>query len=199
MTDTEFTNFVRSILNEFGQEVFWTDEELEVYKKLAITTAVSKFAHLLKDRYQKYALVDAAPVTIPLPSDCFLVVSVKRASDGAVLPKISHDLFFEYNKIESDTPIAWGYVDNELMFFPAPEDIIENFAYVWYLPRIDSLDKLHEALHPLVALISITYGKAKDDNFLAVLERRIEEAERAALIALTGAETTHTLYLDDGL
>jgi hypothetical protein len=197
MTNQEFKNFVKSILNEYGQEIFWTDEEIEVYKKLAITTVVSKFAHLLKDRYQKYHIIDANPVSTPLPSDCFLVISVERLSDGAVLPKISHDLFFEYNRIQSNEPLAWGYINNEIMFFPAPAETISNFARLWYLPEINSLDDLPVSLHPLVALITLTYGKAKDDNFLAVLERRIDEAERAATIALIGAETIHTSYLRD--
>jgi len=197
MTDQEFKNFVKSILNEYGQEIFWTDEEIEVYKKLAITTVVSKFAHLLKDRYQKCYIIDANPESTPLPSDCFLVVAVERLSDGAILPKISHDLFFEYNRIQYDEPLAWGYVNNEIMFFPAPAETLSDFARLWYLPKIDSLDDLPVSLHPLVALITLTYGKAKDDNFLAVLEKRIDEAERAATIALIGAEITHTSYFND--
>jgi len=125
------------------------------------------------------------------------LISVERLSDGAILPKISHDLFFEYNRIQTDEPLAWGYINNEIMFFPAPAETIPNFAHLWYLPKMESLDALPVSLHPLVALITLTYGKAKDDNFLAVLEKRIDEAERAAIIALTGAELTHTTYLDD--
>ncbi len=46
MTDQEFLSYVRSILNE-PTAVYWQDEEIELYKKIAINTVRAQFWNLL--------------------------------------------------------------------------------------------------------------------------------------------------------
>lgn len=193
MTDQEFLSYVRSILNE-PTAVYWQDEEIELYKKIAINTVRAQFWNLLYPIYKKPYLI-TVPITgtVPLPDDCQKVIRIEYTETGDKCPFIGEDRHFHWINQSPGAPNGWTYSGGELMFFPLTRNQeYTDYLTLWYLPRAESLTDLPEELHPLIAVETVIAGRHKDENVHPALEQLRVKYYLAALKALQEYEPVVT-------
>ena len=189
MTDLEFTTYVRSILNETVGK-FWPDEELESYKKVAISLVTANFWNLLFPLKKKIGLLTVTQNDrfISLPADCQKIIRIEYAETGDKLPYVQDELFWAFANQATGSPNGWTLSEGKIYLFPLPASTLVDYLRLWYLPRATTLADLPEELHPLIAVETIMAGKEKDEKVIGSLERRYERAYAAALKALVVAQ-----------
>lgn len=186
MTDAEFNAYVRSLLNE-DKEVFWTDEEIATYKKVAIITVTSIFWNLLLE-LKKYPLtysLSAGENNLDLPVDWYKIKRLEVAETGRPLKPIPAEDLSLYYAAPGDEPVGYTFVRGKIRVLPDMTAAKADYLRLWYLPRMSTLDDLPDALHPLVAVETVLAGRTKDENvspYLANLRDRFEWVARKDLV-----------------
>jgi hypothetical protein len=187
MTDTEFTTYVRSLLNE-PTAVMWTPEDLAAYKAVAITLVNGVFWNLLfplKKRYLTYTLT-AGENNLDLPVGWHKIVRLEVAATGEPLRPIpDQDIPTYLNSDASNGPVGWMFIRGKIRPLPNPTGALTDYLRLWYLPRATTLADLPEDLHPLVAIETVIAGRTKDENvspYLTNLRDRFEWVARKALV-----------------
>ena len=167
MTDTEFLKFVRSLIAEYiGEERFWTEEEIELYKKNAMTGVLSEFWHYLVELKKKKALISlvAGQAQLQTPEDFLMVVDLFRTEDNEPLQYIRYNEISWWNNFVSEGYFGWTLSDNKIILIPAPKQDKADYLTLWYMPDLKTLSDFPEVLHPLIAIDTVIFAKMKDEN-----------------------------------
>lgn len=167
MSDSDITALTRSLIGEATAD-FWTDVEIALYIKVAMTNIQNKYWYLLaptEAKVQATSLV-ASTEHVALPTDCAKVLKVEVASNRKRLRKIETDELFKYS-IYDDGAAATNYLN------------------IWYLEYYDATTDFPVALRPLIAAEAAVLAKVKDENVTPGLAAIYEKFEDAALAFLS--------------
>ena len=186
MTDSEFSIYVRSLLNE-SAAAFWTDGDLAAYKKVAITLINGIFWNLLFS-LKKWPVTYSLAVGenyLSLPVGWHKVVRVERASDGVPLKPIPDCELPDYLNADAGEPAGYTFVRGKVRILPDSASARPDYLRLWFFPRATTLADLPEDLHPLVAVETVIAGRTKDENvspYLSNLRDRYEWIARKSLV-----------------
>lgn len=166
ISDSDITALTRSLIGEATAD-FWTDAEITLYIKVAMTNIQNKYWYLLAPTEAKVAPTSlvASIEKVALPTDCAKVLKVEVASNRKILRKIETDELFKYS-IYDDGAAATNYLN------------------IWYLEYYDSTTDFPVALRPLIAAEAAVLAKVKDENVtpgLAAIYAKFEDAALAFL------------------
>jgi len=186
MNDSEFSIYVRSLLNE-SAAAFWTDEDLAAYKKVAITLVNGIFWNLLFP-LKKWPILYSLAVGenyLSLPVGWHKVVRVEVAETGQPLKPIPDIELPYYLNADADEPAGYTFVRGKVRILPDSTGAKTDYLRLWFFPRATTLADLPEDLHPLVAVETVIAGRTKDENvspYLSNLRDRYEWIARKALV-----------------
>lgn len=166
MSDSDVTSMVRSLIGESSAE-YWTDAEVTLYIKVAMTNVQNKYWYLLAPTDAKVSNTDLSASTayVSLPTDCAKVLRVEVASNRKLIRKIESDELYKYSEYD-DGAAASGYLN------------------IWYLEYYDATTDFPVALRPLIAVEAVRLAKTKDRGIETDIESLQSRLESAALTFL---------------
>jgi len=166
MSDSDVTSMVRSLIGESSAE-YWTDAEVTLYIKVAMTNVQNKYWYLLAPTDTKVSNTDLSASTayVSLPTDCAKVLRVEVASNRKLIRKIESDELYKYSEYD-DGAAASGYLN------------------IWYLEYYDATTDFPVALRPLIAVEAVRLAKTKDRGIETDIESLQSRLESAALTFL---------------
>jgi len=166
ISDSDVTSMVRSLIGESSAE-YWTDAEVTLYIKVAMTNVQNKYWYLLAPTDTKVSNTDLSASTayVSLPTDCAKVLRVEVASNRKLIRKIESDELYKYSEYD-DGAAASGYLN------------------IWYLEYYDATTDFPVALRPLIAVEAVRLAKTKDRGIEADIESLQSRFESAALTFL---------------
>ena len=166
MSDTDITSLARSLIAE-ATEKFWTDEEITLYIKVAMTNVQNKYWYLLAPTDAKVAETNlvAATESVSLPTDCAKVLRVEVAETRALLRKIEPNELWKFSVYDDGAAAA-------------------NYLNIWYLEYYDATTDFPVALRPLIACEAALLAATKDKN-INHINALYNKFEDAALIFLS--------------
>lgn len=188
MTDLEFKKFVRSLLAEYiGEERFWTDEEIDIYKQNAMAGVLSEFWPYLVEKKKKAVNIslEANNPYISVPDDLMMVVSIIRNDDNEELSYIRSNEISWWQNFTSEPNYGWTFESDGIRLIPTPTTIKENFLTMWYMPKLVQLSDFPDILHPLIAIDTVIFAKTKDENVSPALMALREAYHHKAIRFLT--------------
>jgi hypothetical protein len=202
MTDAEVTIYIRSLLSE-ATAAYWTDAEITLYKKIAMSIVLGQFSYLLYPLKKKFTSGDLTINSpyVDLPADFYKIGKMEKASDGSMLRHIQEDEVIFFQTLTSD-PCAWTYSDNHFMLIPTPTAGATAWLNIWYLPKLDTIAGFPDILHPLIGVESVINGKTKDEDTkddIYLLQKRYYDAAVSDLATyqLQEAEAMRPYCMDD--
>ncbi len=168
MIDAELETFVRSLLGETTAK-WWSPGEFAAYKEAAIINIMNEFWTLLLPIKQDFELKDrtADTNTVDLPTDCFKVSRFEVVSTGYKVQFIDDDQLWKYHDLDDEDHCI--FKGEKIMLLYTPGATSTGYFRIWYLPNLDTLTKLPEALHPLLGVDIAMCAKIKDDQLKAHL------------------------------
>ena len=166
ISDSDVTSMVRSLIGESSAE-YWTDAEVTLYIKVAMTNVQNKYWYLLAPTDTKVSNTDLSASTayVSLPTDCAKVLRVEVASNRKLIRKIESDELYKYSEYD-DGAAASGYLN------------------IWYLEYYDATTDFPVALRPLIAVEAVRLAKTKDRGIETDIESLQSRLESAALTFL---------------
>lgn len=188
MTDLEFRKFVRSLIAEYvGEERFWTDEELELYKQNAISGIIGEYwPHLIEKKKKAVSItIEQGNPYISLPNDLMMVISIIRNSDNEELSYIRSNEISWWQNFTSEPNYGWTFEGDKIRLIPIPTVTRENFITIWYMPKLTQLSDFPEVLHPVIAIDTVIFAKSKDENVSPALLALRESYHQKAVRLLT--------------
>ncbi len=173
MTIDEFRNYVRSLIAE-PQASYWTDDEIDVYTEIALILIFNDLWGLLYPVYNKtaYLSVEANNPYIPLPEDCFKIISIT--------PVDNHTTNFDYipidieNHYETNNLRGWFFENNQIRIVPTPTVSANNCYRIKYIPK-PTFENIPDVMYPYLAVETVIQAKVKDENvpsYLLILEEK---------------------------
>ena len=202
MTDEQFTEYVRSLINEPTAK-FWQETEINSYKAVAITHIASLFVASLAVTHKKATLADM------IADDPYITkageteieywkpVRIEYASNGEKLPYIKDSELWKYDQNTPGTPQVWMFEDNKVRQVPTPSTTSADYWRFFYLPKFDTLAKLPEELHALVAIETVMDAKSKDERLMKELQIKWERFYHSASLSLAVPQYQEADIMDD--
>ena len=146
MSDDDITSLARSLIAEATAK-FWTDDEVTLYIKVAMTNIQNRYWYLLAPTDAKVSAISlsAATANVSLPTDAAKILRVEVAETRKSLRKIEPDELWKYS-LYDDGVAATSYLN------------------VWYLEYYDATTDFPVALRPLIACEAALLAVTKDKN-----------------------------------
>lgn len=179
LSDSDITSLTRSLIGEATAE-YWTDAEITLYIKTAMTNIQNRYWYLLAPTDAKVdpASLVANTAYVSPPTDCAKVLRVEVAADRKLLRKIEPDELWKYSAYD-DGAAATSYLN------------------IWYLEYYDATTDFPVALRPLIAYEAAVIAKTKSGGMDTTFDRLHRKAEEAALTFLaTDAMYEPTIFGD---
>lgn len=194
MTDVEFEQYVRSLINEETAR-FWTPEDIASYKKVGISVVSAQFWNLLMPLKKKIKEqdIESGNRLITLPDDCQKITRIEYTETGDKVTYVQDEWFYYYARLTPGNPVGWTLSENKLYLFPEPNQALSKYLRIWYLPCSTTLADLPEELHPLIAVEAVMAARTKDENVSPYLERLRQRFFDAAVkfLILAQAQDPH--------
>jgi len=146
MADSDITSLARSLIGEATAK-FWTDAEIALYIKVAMTNIQNRYWYLLAptDAKVQATSLSAATAYVSLPTDAAKILRVEVAETRKMLRKIEPDELWKYSEYD-DGAAATSYLN------------------IWYLEYYDATTDFPVALRPLIACEAALLATTKDKN-----------------------------------
>jgi len=146
MSDDDITSLARSLIAEATAK-FWTDDEVTLYIKVAMTNIQNRYWYLLAPTDAKVSAtsLSASIAYVEQPTDCAKVLRVEVAETRKLLRKIEADEVWKYSEYD-DGAAATSYLN------------------IWYLEYYDLTTDFPVALRPLIACEAALLAVTKDKN-----------------------------------
>jgi len=146
MSDDDITSLARSLMAEATAK-FWTDDEVTLYIKVAMTNIQNKYWYLLapsEAKVWKESLSASTPF-VSLPDDCAKVLRIEVGETRKLLRKIEPDELWKYSEYDDGAAAT-------------------HYLHVWYLEYYDATTDFPVALRPLIAVEAALLAVTKDKN-----------------------------------
>lgn len=167
LDDDDITSLARSLIGEATAE-YWTDDEITLYIKTAMTVIQNKYWYLLAPTDAKVAAtsLSASTASVSLPTDAAKILRVEVAETRKMLRKIEADEVWKYSLYDDGAAAT-------------------NYLNIWYLEYYDATTDFPVALRPLIAYEAAVLAKTKSGGMDAAFSRLHQNAEREAIIFLS--------------
>ena len=161
--DSDITSLVRSLIGEATAE-YWSDAEIVLYIKTAMTSIQNKYWYLLAPTNAKVAATSltASQAYVDQPTDCAKVLRVEVAEDRKMLRKIEPDELWKYSAYDDGAAAA-------------------SYLNIWYLEYYDTTTDFPVALRPLIAIEAAILAETKSGGMDASFDGLYKRAEEAAI------------------
>lgn len=189
LTDDNVTAFIRSLIGESTAK-YWTDDEIDLYKKFGMIAVQSKYWYLI---YPEKVIKATATMTsgtdyIDKPTDCFKIGKLEVYNNGNGNGKHLHIIGTEeihkYENWSTGDPVAAIFADDKIYLYPTPNRTVTDFFRFWYVEYFDSVTDFPECLRPLIAIEAVIFAKTKDKNVtvdILAMQQKLEEIAYHAL------------------
>jgi hypothetical protein len=202
MTDTQLETFTRSLINEPVSK-FWTPEDIDVYKVVAIELVFGEFWNLMLEKYQDYTEVSLQagvsdlvfPVTGTL--DDYMIVKVEVAETGEELDYIESDQVHEFINYPYNYPCAWMFKGGKIHLLPTPPSSQTNWLRIWFLKKMTSLAEIPAVLHPIIGIEMVQLAKTKDEDVTQDILLKRSQYAQIAIHALSISQAQDQGSIED--
>jgi len=180
-SDSEVSDFIESIVNEYNASKYWDADEITLYKKAGMSKVLSQFYPWLyseKKDWDDLALTSGTN-EYAKPTNCYKLAYLCEKDTGEKLLYIPPPEIWKYRDYSAGYPVGWTWKAGEISIIPDVNFTDADYLQIWYMPILDAVTEFPDCCAPLIAIEGAVIALLKDkaaDPALMALKKEYEMA-----------------------